>query len=52
MGDEPMSDVGYWESMSDPRPMADPDHDDDCESEFIPGPNAWSPCGCAERRGA
>ena len=24
-------------------------HDDRCESEFITGPMAWSPCGCAER---
>lgn len=24
-------------------------HDDLCESEFITGPMAYSPCGCAER---
>lgn len=24
-------------------------HDDLCESEFITGPMAWSPCGCEER---
>jgi D-aminopeptidase len=25
------------------------EHDDGCESEFISGPNAWSPCACAAR---
>jgi hypothetical protein len=28
----------------------DPGHDEHCESEFIHGPMAWSPCRCVERR--
>ncbi|HEU4541750.1 MAG TPA: hypothetical protein VFR23_11550 [Jiangellaceae bacterium] len=29
---------------------ADP-HDEQCESEFVTGPMAYTPCGCDERRG-
>lgn len=43
--------------MTDPfvhqePPTDDPAHDGQCESEFIYGPMAYSPCGCAERRRA
>jgi hypothetical protein len=30
-------------------PFADEHHDGQCESEFIWGPMAWTPCRCEER---
>ncbi len=36
--------------VADYRPV-DSGHDERCESEFVHGPMAWSPCDCAERAG-
>lgn len=46
-----------WPADLPPRPAlewapADDGHDEQCESEFISGPNAMSPCGCTSRGSA
>jgi hypothetical protein len=46
--EESRSVADWWPGTIDPD---DPDHDDQCEAEFISGPMAYSPCRCAERAG-
>lgn len=36
----------WWPGTIDPD---DPDHDEDCEAEFVGGPNLWTECGCSDR---
>jgi hypothetical protein len=51
IGNDPETNGLCWDCRGTGCAHPDPCHDERCEAEFITGPNAWSPCDCASRKG-